>query len=103
MKKCFTYSIGHSKLLSPKRPWKITSGKREYPGVEIVGIYCALDSLEGWIVVKTNNPKVIYEHVAKLLEFLNWETTSVFAAEEVALIVVKFMDEKFKPWIQQFD
>ncbi len=47
--------------------------------------------------MKTNNSKVIYENIAKWGKLLNSETTSVFADEEVALIVVKFMDEKFKP------
>jgi len=47
--------------------------------------------------VKTNNSKVIYENIAKWGKLQNSETTSVFADEEVALIVVKFMDEKFKP------
>ena len=103
MKKCFTYSIGHSKLIITKRSWKNPSEKREDPGVVIVRRDHPLDYLEGWIIVKTNNSKVIYENIAKWGKLLNSETTSVFADEEVALIVVKFMDEKFKPWIQQFD
>ena len=40
--------------------------------------------------MKTNNPKVIYENIAKWGKILNSETTSVFADEEVALIVAKF-------------
>lgn len=35
----------------------------DYPGVEMIGRYHAPGSLEGWIVLKTDNPKAIYEHV----------------------------------------
>ena len=53
-----------------------------------MGIPCSC-SLEGWITLKTYNPKAIYEHVAQWAELLNWETTPVFTDEEAAPIVAK--------------
>ena len=38
-------------------------------------------SLEGWIVLKTDDPKTIYQHAAEWAEILNWETTPVFTDE----------------------
>ena len=69
---------------------KFLAGGGDYPGVEIIGRYHAPGSLEGWIVLKTDNPKAIYEHVAQWAELLNWETTSVFNYEETASVVAKF-------------
>ena len=45
--------------------------------------------LEGWIVLKTDDPKAIYQHAAEWGEFLNWETTPVFTDEEAGPIVAK--------------
>ena len=68
---------------------KFLAGGGDYPGVEIIGRYHAPGSLEGWIVLNTDNPKAIYEHVAQWAELLNWETTPVFTDEEAAPIVAK--------------
>ena len=46
-------------------------------------------SFEGWIVLKTDDPKAIYQHAAEWGEFLNWETTPVFTDEEARPIVAK--------------
>tara|TARA_A100001388_G_C28475603_1_gene359870 strand:+ start:135 stop:251 length:117 start_codon:yes stop_codon:yes gene_type:complete len=35
-------------------------------------------SFEDWIVLKTDDPKAIYQYPAEWGEFLNWETTPVF-------------------------
>ena len=40
----------------------------------MIGRYHAPGSLEGWIVLKTDDPKAIYQHAAEWGEFLNWET-----------------------------
>ena len=68
---------------------KFLGGGGDYPGVEIIGRYHAPGSLEGWIVLKTDDPKAIYQHVAEWGEFLNWETTPVFTDEEAGPIVAK--------------
>ena len=39
---------------------KFLGGGGDYPGVEISGRYHAPGSLEGWIVLKTDDPKAIY-------------------------------------------
>ena len=64
-------------------------GGGDYPGVEIIGRYHAPGSLEGWIVLKTDDPKAIYQHAAEWGEFLNWETTPVFTDEEAGPLVAK--------------
>ena len=46
-------------------------------------------SFQGWIVLKTDDPKAIYQHAAEWGEFLNWETTPVFTDEEAGPIVAK--------------
>ena len=66
---------------------KFLGGGGDYPGVEMIGRYHAPGSLEGWIVLKTDDPKAIYQHAAEWGEFLNWETTPVFTDEEAGPIV----------------
>ncbi len=68
---------------------KFLAGEGDYPEVEIIRRYHAPFSLKGWIIIKTNNPKAIYEYVAQWTEFLNWETKPVFTDEEAAPIVTK--------------
>ena len=63
--------------------------RRDHPGVEIFGRYHAPGSLEGWIVLKTDNPKTKYQHTAEWAEFLNLETTPVFTDEEAGQIFAK--------------
>ena len=58
-------------------------------GLKQIGRYHAPGSLEGWIVLKTDDPKAIYQHAAEWAEFLNWETTPVFTDEEAGQIVAK--------------
>ena len=68
---------------------KFLGGGGYYPGVEMIGRYHAPGSLEGWIVLKTDDPKAIYQHAAEWAEFLNWETTPVFTDEEAGPMVAK--------------
>ena len=68
---------------------KFLGGGGDYPGVEMIGRYHAPGSLEGWIFLKTDDPKAIYQHAAEWGEFLNWETTPVFTDEEAGPIVAK--------------
>ena len=73
---------------------KFLGGGGDYPGVEMIGRYHAPGSLEGWIVLKTDDPKAIYQHAAEWGEFLNWETTPVFTDEEAGPIVAKVYSQK---------
>ena len=43
---------------------KFLGGGGDYPGVEMIGRYHAPGSLEGWIVLKTDDPKAIYQPVS---------------------------------------
>ena len=52
---------------------KFLAGGGDYPGVEMIGRYHAPGSLEGWIVLKTEDPKAIYQHAAEWGELLNWK------------------------------
>ncbi len=72
------FSIGHLRPDIIKKVQKNFLVVGETPG-----------SLEGWIVLKTDNPKAIYQHAAEWGEFLNWETTPVFTDEEAGPIVAK--------------
>ena len=76
------------KTVPSKRCRKVSLGG-DYPGVEMIGRYHAPGSLEGWIVLKTDDPKALYQHAAQWGEFLNWETTPVFTDEEAGPIVAK--------------
>ena len=62
----------------------------DYPRVEMIGRYHAPVSLEGWIFLKTDDPKATYQPVTEWGEFINWETTPAFIDAESGLIVVKF-------------
>ena len=55
----------------------------------MIGRYHAPGSFEGWIVLKTDDPKTICHHAAEWAEFLNWETKPVFTDEEAGQIVAK--------------
>ena len=46
-------------------------------------------SLEGWILVKTEDPKALYIHAAEWAEFLDWKSTPVFTDEEADTICTK--------------
>ena len=68
---------------------KFLAGGGDYPGVEMIGRYHAPGSLEGLTVLKTDDPKAIYQQAAEWAEFLNCETKPVFADEEAGQIVAK--------------
>ena len=55
---------------------KFLGGGGDYPGVEIIGRYHAPGSLEGWIVLKTDDPKAIllFPPIAFALTFLKINT-----------------------------
>ena len=52
-------------------------------------LFSGKGSLEGWIVVETDDPKALYEHAAEWAEFLDWETTPVLTDEEAGPICAK--------------
>ena len=66
---CFTFSIGFKTGYHQKGAEKFLAGGGDYPGVEMIGRYHAPGSLEGWIVLKTDNPKAVYKHAAEWGEF----------------------------------
>ena len=68
---------------------KFLGGGGDYPRVEMIERYHDPRHLKVWIVLKTDDPKAIYQHAAEYGEFLNWETTPVFTDEEADPIVAK--------------
>ncbi len=87
---CSTFSIGNSSLATTKKARKnfLATGA-SYAGAEMLGRYHSPGSLEGWILVKAQDPKALYEHAAEWAEFLDWETTPVFTDEEAGPICAK--------------
>ena len=68
---------------------KFLASGAPYAGAEMLGRYHAPGSLEGWILVKAEDPKALYEHAAEWAEYLDWETTPVFTDEEAGPICAK--------------
>ena len=50
----------------------------------MLGRYHALGPLEGWILVKAEDPKALYEHVAEWAEFLDWKTIPELQIKKLA-------------------
>ena len=81
--------------------WKIKSGYHQksaekflatgapYPGVKSFSRYHSPGSLEGWIVVDSDDSQAIYEHASEWAEFLDWETTPVLTDDEAGPICAK--------------
>ena len=61
---------------------KFLAGGGDYPWVKMIGRYRAPNSLEGWVVLNTDDPKALYQYAAEWAEFLNWNTTPVLTDEE---------------------
>lgn len=53
-----------------------------YPGVELIGRYHSCASLEGWIILRTDDPKAIFVYAAKWANILNWKITPVFEDQD---------------------
>ena len=97
---CYEQAVIRSLMLYVQH-WKFKPGYHQkgaekflatgapYPGVKSFSRYHAPGSLEGWIVVETDDPKALYEHAAEWAEFLDWETTPVFTDEEAGPICAK--------------
>ncbi len=60
-----------------------------YAGAKMIGGYHSQVSLEGWILVKAEDPKALYQHAAEWSEDLDYETTPVFTDEEAGPIGAK--------------
>ncbi len=55
----------------------------------MLGHYHAPRSLEGWIIVETDDPTALNELAAECGEFMEWATTPVFTDEQADPIVAK--------------
>ena len=59
------FNIGHVRPDTIKKVPKNFLVGGDYPGVEMIGRYHAPGSLKGWIVLKTDDPKAIYQYTAQ--------------------------------------
>ena len=75
---------------------KFLGGGGDYPGVEMIGRYHGPGSLEGWIVLKTDDPKAIYQHAAEWAEFLNSSNVQL----KVEMIRVFIKKELIAPYFR---
>ena len=46
-------------------------------------------SVQGWIIVETNDAGVCYEHAAGWAEFLDWDVTPVFTDDQAGPLIAK--------------
>lgn len=46
-------------------------------------------SVEGWILVETDDAAVCYEHAAEWAEYLDWKVTPVFTDEQAGPLIGK--------------
>ena len=74
-------ATGFRKFLSTGAPFS--------EGVKIHGRYHAPGSVNGWIVVETDNLSALYEHAAEWGELLEWRTTPVLTDEEAGKVASK--------------
>ena len=68
--------------LHKKMSQEFLDDKGAYPGVDLIGRYHSPASLEGWIILKTEDPKALFIYTAKWANVFNWETFPVFEDEE---------------------
>ncbi len=81
--------------------WKFKTGYHEqaakkflatqapYPRANMVERYHGPGSLEGWIVVETDDQTALYEHAAEWAEYMEWETIPVLTDEQAGPLVAK--------------
>ena len=49
---------------------------------KLIGRYHAPGSVNGWLIVETENPTTLYYHALEWAELLHWNTTPVLTDEE---------------------
>ena len=71
--------------------WKIKAGCAEkavtkflttgapFPGVNMIGRYHVPGSVQGWIILETQDVSAIYRHASEWAELLEWETSPVLS------------------------
>ena len=55
-----------------------------FPGVTMHGRYHAPGSVNGWIILETDDISAVYRHAAEWAEFLEMKTTPVLNDEQAA-------------------
>ena len=61
---------------------KFLSTGAPFPGVKMHGRYHAPGSVNGWIILETDDVSAVYKHAAEWAEFLEWNTTPVLNDED---------------------
>lgn len=55
-------------------------------GSTLIGRYHAPGSVNGWLIVETEDPCLVYEHASEWGELLNWNTTPVLKDEDAGKV-----------------
>jgi len=64
---------------------KFLSTGAPFEGVNMIGRYHAPGSVNGWILIETDDLTAVYKHAAEWSEFLDWTTTPVLNDEEAGI------------------
>ena len=60
----------------------LSTGAPMPEGSTLLGRYHAPGSVNGWLVVETEDPTKVYFHASEWSELLNWKTTPVLTDEQ---------------------
>ena len=60
-----------------------------FPGVTMHGRYHAPGSVNGWIILETDDISAVYRHAAEWAECLDWEVTPVLTDEQAGPLIAK--------------
>lgn len=63
----------------------LSTGAPMPEGSTLVGRYHAPGSVNGWLIVSTEDPKHLYFHASEWAELLNWKTTPILSDEEAGV------------------
>ena len=64
-----------------------------FPGITSMQRYHAPGSVNGWIVVETDDPTALYAHAAEWAQFLEWTTTPVLTDEQAGGTAAKLFPD----------
>ena len=68
----------------PAGQYFLQTGAPMPEGVTMLGRWHTPGSVRGWVLVETDNPQALYEHIGQHANLLDLETHPVLSDEEVA-------------------
>lgn len=67
----------------------ISTGAPMPEGSTLLGRYHAPGSVNGWLIVETDDPTTLYHHASEWGELLSWNTTPVLSDEQAGVTASK--------------